>query len=64
MKRVIIEVNGSEQSEKAEAIREAVDRMLRASDIVNVNVYTEKELKVMCKYIMILKNQWERLPGL
>lgn len=44
MKRVIIEVNGSEQSEKAEA----VDRMLRASDIVNVNVYTEKELKVMC----------------
>lgn len=48
MKRVIIEVNGSEQSEKAEAIREAVDRMLRASDIVNVNVYTEKELKVMC----------------
>lgn len=48
MKRVIIEVNGSEQSEKAEAIREAVDRMLRVSDIVNVNVYTEKELKVMC----------------
>lgn len=48
MKRVIIEVNGSEQSEKAEAIREAVDRMLRGSDIVNVNVYTEKELKVMC----------------
>ena len=32
MKRVIIEVNGSEQSEKAEAIRDAVDRMLHDSE--------------------------------
>lgn len=48
MRRVIIEVNGPEQDEKAEAIRDAVDRMLHDSDIVNVNVYLEKELKVMC----------------
>ena len=48
MRRVIIEVNGPAQDEKAEAIRGAVDRMLHDSDIVNVNVYLEKELKVMC----------------
>lgn len=48
MRRVIIEVNGPAQDKKAEAIRDAVDRMLHDSDIVNVNVYLEKELKVMC----------------
>ena len=48
MRRVIIEVNGPAQDEKAEAIRDAVDRMLHDSEIVNVNVYAEKELKVMC----------------
>ena len=48
MRRIIIEVNGPAQDEKAEAIRDAVDRMLHDSEIVNVNVYLEKELKVMC----------------
>lgn len=48
MRRIIIEVNGPAQDEKAEAIRDAVDRMLHDSEIVNVNAYLEKELKVMC----------------
>lgn len=41
-------MNGPAQDEKAEAIRDAVDRMLHDSEIVNVNAYLEKELKVMC----------------
>ena len=70
MRRVIIEVNGPAQDEKAEAIRGAVDRMLHCKcqrvcgEGTESNVHAEQEGTCLCRINMVLSMRLQRVHSL
>ncbi len=46
MERIIIDIKGVYAKEKADVIQQRIKELIEHENIIGVNIYTEKELKI------------------